>query len=527
MMKKAYLILCLILECSVLLARQNISTKLLDAGVKHPNVEAKQSNAEALVLQGDYPDPTIIRDGKWYYMTHSAFDYIPGLTVLRSQDLKTWQPIGFALQKYIGSIWAPDICKYKGKYYIYFTVAAKGKPFKNFVVYTDKIDGEWSEPIDLHVDGKIDPCHVADEKTGERWLFVSGGNRVKLSADGLSADGKLEHVYQGWKIPRDWDIESTSLEGPKLKRVGDYYYYLSAQGGTSGPATSHMVVVARSKSLSAGTPSKSSNAESSALQAWENMPDNPLIHTWKPTEQWQSKGHGSLVDDGKGNWYVVFHTYEKYFQSLGRNTMIEPVKQTADGWWIAPLDTMLEGKVKPIILVRDLGAFRVGFDWKAYMDYDANRYQIANRSITIQGKGDTPASSSPLMFVAGAHRYELSMKVERSVNAVAGITLYYNKDNYAGIGFDSNMRYRFRRAQKSRSGSCRGTEPMWIKVQMMDNVLTVYTSYDGKKWNKETSSIELSGYNHNTLGDYQSVLPGIFVYGDGKATFSELSFKIL
>lgn len=505
MKKIACLILCLILGCSVLLARQN---------------------TEPLVLAGDYPDPTVIRDGKWFYMTHSAFDYIPGLTVLRSQDLKTWQPVGFALRKYIGSVWAPDICKYKGKYYIYFTVAAKGKPFKNFVVYADKIEGEWSEPIDLHVDGKIDPCHVVDEKTGGRWLFVSGGNRIKLSADGLSAEGKLEHVYNGWKIPHDWDIESTSLEGPKLRRVGDYYYYLSAQGGTSGPATSHMVVVARCKNLTAGSSSGSSEGKSSS-PVWENMPGNPLVHTWKPTEQWQSKGHGSLIDDAEGNWYVVFHTYEKYFQSLGRNTMIEPVERTTDGWWIAPLDTMLEGRVKPIVLERDLGAFRVGYDWKAYMDYDPNRYQIVHRSMTIQGKGDDPASSSPLMFVAGAHRYELSVKVERSGEAVAGVTLYYNKGNYAGIGFDDKLRYRFRRAQKSRSGNCRGNAPIWLKVRMVDNVMSAYTSSDGLHWNKETSSIELSGYNHNTLGDYQSVLPGLFVYGDGKATFSEFNFRIL
>lgn len=477
------------------------------------------SFSQSLVLKGDYPDPTIVREGKWYYMTHSAFDYVPGLTVMKSKDLKTWQPIGYALQKYIGSIWAPDICKYKGRYYIYFTVSAKGKPFKNFVVYADKIDGTWSEPIDLHVDGKIDPCHVVDEQTGERWLFVSGGYRIKLSADGLSAEGKLEHVYDGWEIPRDWEIESTSLEGPKLKKVGDYYYWLSAQGGTSGPATSHMVVVARSKTLSAGSSASSS--------VWENMPDNPLIHTWKPTEQWQSKGHGSLVDDGKGNWYVVFHSYEKYFQNLGRNTLIEPVRQTANGWWVAPLDTMLDGRVEDARLDRDLGVFRIGYDWKAYMDYDANRYRIANRSVTIQGKGDNPASASPLMFVAGAHRYELSVKVDRSGNAVAGITLYYNKDNYAGIGFDDKLRYRFRRAQKSRSGSCRGTTALWIKVQMTDNVMTAFTSYDGKKWNKETSSIELSGYNHNTLGDYQSVLPGLFVYGDGQATFSDFQFKII
>ena len=31
------------------------------------------------ILAGDYPDPTIIREGSDYYMTHSAFDYLPGV----------------------------------------------------------------------------------------------------------------------------------------------------------------------------------------------------------------------------------------------------------------------------------------------------------------------------------------------------------------------------------------------------------------------------------------------------------------
>ena len=75
------------------------------------------------VLGGDYPDPTIMREGNDYYMTHSAFDYQPGLTVFHSTDLVNWEPISYALKTYLGSIWAPDICKYEDKYYIYFTVA--------------------------------------------------------------------------------------------------------------------------------------------------------------------------------------------------------------------------------------------------------------------------------------------------------------------------------------------------------------------------------------------------------------------
>ena len=87
------------------------------------------------ILGGDYPDPTIMREGDDYYMTHSAFDYQPGLTVFHSRDLVHWKPISHALNTYLGSVWAPDITKYKDKYYIYFTVAfPKGR--KNYVTYS-------------------------------------------------------------------------------------------------------------------------------------------------------------------------------------------------------------------------------------------------------------------------------------------------------------------------------------------------------------------------------------------------------
>jgi hypothetical protein len=58
-------------------------------------------------------------------------------------------------------------------------------------------------------------------------------------------------------------------------------------------------------------------------------------------------------------------------------------------------------------------------------------------------------------------------------------------------------------------------------------VVTGYYSYDGKKWMKETFGMEISGYNHNTLDDFQSVLPGLFVYGKGKAQFTDFQYKEL
>lgn len=59
------------------------------------------------VLAGDHPDPTIVRDGEDYYMTHSSMEYQPGLTVWHSRDLVNWEPISYGLKTYLGSLWAP------------------------------------------------------------------------------------------------------------------------------------------------------------------------------------------------------------------------------------------------------------------------------------------------------------------------------------------------------------------------------------------------------------------------------------
>ena len=62
-----------------------------------------------------------------------------------------------------------------------------------WVISADHIDGPWSDPVDLKLPHHIDPCHAVGED-GSRWLFLSGGDRIRLSEDGLSTVGKPEHT---------------------------------------------------------------------------------------------------------------------------------------------------------------------------------------------------------------------------------------------------------------------------------------------------------------------------------------------
>jgi xylan 1,4-beta-xylosidase len=132
----------------------------------------------------------------------------------------------------------------------------------NAVVYASSPEGPWSDPVDLKI-GHIDPGHVADDQ-GNRYLHMSDGYFVPLARDGLSVTGEMKKVYDGWPFPEDYNVECFCLEAPKITKRNGYYYLTSAEGGTAGPATSHMVVSSRSR-----TP----------WGPWEHSPHNPIVHT--------------------------------------------------------------------------------------------------------------------------------------------------------------------------------------------------------------------------------------------------------
>jgi len=90
------------------------------------------------IISGDHPDPTILKDGDDYYMTFSSFFSYPGVVIWHSRDLVNWAPICAALNKPLGSVWAMDLVKHKGRYYIYIPASPNGEG-GIFVIHADDI----------------------------------------------------------------------------------------------------------------------------------------------------------------------------------------------------------------------------------------------------------------------------------------------------------------------------------------------------------------------------------------------------
>jgi xylan 1,4-beta-xylosidase len=99
------------------------------------------------ILPGDFPDPSVLKDGDDYYMTHSSFDAAPGLLIWHSRDLVNWRPLGPALAKPLGTVFAVDIAKHDGRYFIYipFMKAPWSPPLASFaniyVIHAPSMEG--------------------------------------------------------------------------------------------------------------------------------------------------------------------------------------------------------------------------------------------------------------------------------------------------------------------------------------------------------------------------------------------------
>ena len=474
------------------------------------------------IVPGDHPDPTILKDGDDYYMTFSSFLSYPGVILWHSRDLVNWAPLGPALPKPIGSVWAMDLVKHAGRYFIYIPVSsAQGSSI--CVIHAADIRGPWSEPIDLHVSGCIDPGHAVGED-GKRYLFFNGVRRIQLADDGLSTVGPLEQVFTPWRYPEDWTVEMFAPEGPKIFRRAGWFYLVVAVGGTAGPPTSHMVTAARARSIHG---------------PWENCPHNPIVHTRAAEEPWWSRGHASVVEGPAGDWWMVYHGYENGFRTLGRQTLLEPIEWSADGWFQAKGGTLSAPLPKPrggtegpsgFGLSDDFSISKLGVQWSFFAPGpdELHRLRYEHKSLVIEGKGASLADCSPLTCIVGDRSYEATVSLEITGDAQGGLALFYDSRAFVGVGFtgDEMVTYNYGQEQSWLRQKVSG-RPIRLRLTNRSNVVTFHYSRDGMAWTQHPWQMEVSGYHQNVFGGFSSLRLGLFSAGRGAVRAREFTYRSL
>ncbi|MBN2092629.1 glycoside hydrolase family 43 protein [candidate division KSB1 bacterium] len=287
------------------------------------------------ILPGFNPDPSIIRVDDDYFIATSTFEWFPGVQIHHSKDLINWKLITRPLNRtsqlnMAGNpnscgIWAPCLSFGNGTFYLIYTDVKtfKGifKDAHNYLVTTNDICGDWSEPVYLNSSG-FDASLFHDDD-GKKWLVnmiwdhrknkhpFGGILLQEYSPEQKKLIGPVRNIFKGTEIQK--------VEGPHLYRRNGYYYLMTAEGGT---VFRHAVTIARSKNIAG---------------PYQVDPQNPVLTSYNnPTLELQRAGHASLVETQNDEFYMV-HLCGRHLPArgrciMGRETAIQKMKWTNDGW---------------------------------------------------------------------------------------------------------------------------------------------------------------------------------------------------
>jgi xylan 1,4-beta-xylosidase len=262
-----------------------------------------------------------------------------------SRDLISWQLIARPLNRLSqldmrgnpdsGGVWAPCLSYDKGVFYLVYSNVRSfqgvWKDTPNYLVTTENIRGEWTDPVFLSSIG-FDASLFHDDD-GRKWYLSTlidhrkaklfGGITLQEYDVGKQClTGSSRLIFEG--------SELGVTEGPHLYKYRGWYYLLTAEGGT---AYEHAVSLARSRSING---------------PYELHPDNPVVTSSNnPQAYLQKTGHGDLVETADGQWFLVCLASRPLQTrgrcTLGRETIIMPVSWSNDDWLY--LET--EGRTAP------------------------------------------------------------------------------------------------------------------------------------------------------------------------------------
>lgn len=282
------------------------------------------------VLHSDYSDPDVVRSGDDYYMVASSFNCVPGLPVLHSRDLVSWQLIGYALERlhpeeyyssvrHGGGVWAPCIRIHNGEFWIFYP----DPDFGIFMIKASNPSGPWSQPTAvIRGKGLIDPTPLWDDDGSAYLAYAFAGSRAgvksvlmvtRMNPDGTGVFGDPVMVFDGHDA-------SPTVEGPKFyKRNGCYYLFAPAGGVTNG-----WQLVLRSENVFGPYEHRI------VMHQGESAVNGPHQGAWITT---------SFGED----WFIHFQDKGAY----GRIVHLQPV-QWIDGWPVIGADDDGDGTGEPV-----------------------------------------------------------------------------------------------------------------------------------------------------------------------------------
>lgn len=307
------------------------------------------------ILPGFNPDPCLCRQGDDYYLAVSSFEWLPGVPVYHSRDLKHWELYTHiltddtvvnlqGLPSALG-IWAPCLtwCQADGLFYLVYGImhSQNGGYFDidNYLITAPQIIGPWSKPVYLQSSG-FDASLFHDEDGRKYLVSLEWETRDGYEKPGAICLAEYDPASQRLLgLPRRiWNggTDRGCLEAPHLTKHEGMYYLMCAEGGTG---YYHSVTMGRAARVDGPYQPDPANpiVTSSPGRTCERQDlDYLKPRYYNPGAPLQKCGHGSYVELPTGEVYLA-HLCARPFVpelrcTLGRETALQKMCWTRDGW---------------------------------------------------------------------------------------------------------------------------------------------------------------------------------------------------
>ena len=290
-----------------------------------------------VVLDRDFPDPTVIRIGHQYYAYATqgrSNGKMVNIQMASSADGWHWKYEGDALPQKpkwasnTQSFWAPDVFFDAGlnKFVMIFSADPNELTGKCLAVaYADKPLGPFIDKGEPLLKGSsfhcIDPKGFVDPKTGKHLLYW-GSDFEPLRVQEMTADWsalKKGTTAKAIVYPGKDKTYSNLVEGSWLDYDhGTYYLYYSGDN-CCGDKANYAVMIA-----------KASDPFGPFIRLGEsNGTLNSVI--LEKDSVYTAPGHNSIFQDEKGHRFIAYHAIEITHKEKGRVMCISPI-QYKNGW---------------------------------------------------------------------------------------------------------------------------------------------------------------------------------------------------
>ena len=493
------------------------------------------------ILESNYPDNDVIRQGDTYYMMSSTNHFSPGMIILKSKDLVNWEFSNYIMKAPITfdkafdlignneynsrATWAGSF-GFNGEYYFAYWCFNK-RPKDTFKIVYSKaktLEGPWTEPHEITwADGSsidcTDPGVFWDIDTKKAWLGVGLKLKKAIKIYQMSWDGEklLQNEDDGVLVTKDLEGEAV-----KLYKFENMYYLMNAHWRVHEKVNQRMTAIHRSTAMD-GT--------------WEGR---LAMENGNGTNRCPSQGTMLKTDDG--SWWFIHQmargeSKERY---NGRPQMLEPVVWK-DGWPKIGVDTDGDGigeviweHKKPILgfpitapaTDDNFDKPELGLQWFWRYNPIPDRWSLIERPGFLRLKSCVPLPENEPNSIRKVHnvigqrvmgRYKNIATAKLDVSGMAngqeaGLHVSSDKNNIIGIkksiSGKKQLFFKCDSAAKSAITIIDGIElkqsKLWLQTKIENGLATFNYSLDGHKFSQFGTQVQLffTGFTANEIGFY-------------------------